>query len=313
MTEQHILVPMTHRFASTASLIRRCLLAGTLLLTALVLAACAGAPGPAPAAAPTVYDPSGFDLIWRDDFDFFDDSIWTVGLEDTATGDRVPAQGGRFLLNNRYSGYITEEDSYVEDGALYLLNQKRDIVGTDPPGEFSFTSGWVMSMHKRFVNGTQDPVYIEFRAKFPTGDKVWPALWLIPEAIVWPPEIDMWEYFGQFFTFTRDEMYMRYIHGHWTSPAHYDVRIGNFHRDYNNEIWHIYGFEWSDDRMLWSIDGEIVHILERGRFVSDEDWPDQDMYIVMNNGVITVVPDENTIWPNALIIDYVAIYDASGR
>ena len=39
--------------------------------------------------------------------------------------------------------------------------------------------------------------YIEIKAKFPSGDKVWPALWLISEDLVWGPEWDMWEYFGE--------------------------------------------------------------------------------------------------------------------
>ena len=38
--------------------------------------------------------------------------------------------------------------------------------------------------------------YVEIKTKFP-WDKVWPALWLISEDLVWGPEWDMWEYFGE--------------------------------------------------------------------------------------------------------------------
>ena len=60
--------------------------------------------------------------------------------------------------------------------------------------------------------------------------------------------------------------------------------------------------------MIWSIDGTVVNTLEKGSQVVEADWPDELMYVVMNNGVLTVVPDENTTWPNHLIIDCISLY-----
>ena len=253
-------------------------------------------------------NPSAYALEWMDDFEFFDETRWTIGLKDPATGDMVPAQGGQFLLNDNYAGYITEEDVQVEQEILHLRNQKRSYTGQNPVGEFQYTSGWIMSMHKLQFNGTKQARYLEVKAKFPKGDKVWPAIWLIPEALIWPPEIDLWEYFGQFFEWEKDVMYMRYIHGHYTNTEDVKQKISHFDRDYDCEEWHIYGFQWSATKMIWSIDGKIVNSFERGKDIPTQSWPDEDLYVVMNNGVINVVPDENTTWPNYLSIDYISLF-----
>ena len=90
-------------------------------------------------------------------------------LRDPDTGDIVPGAVGDHLLGWQYAGYVTEEDTFVEDGALVLRNQKRSFEGQSPAGQFDYTSGWVMSMHKVHFNKG----YMEIRAQFPTGDKAW--------------------------------------------------------------------------------------------------------------------------------------------
>jgi beta-glucanase (GH16 family) len=272
--------------------------------------ACAEETPPAdPVQQNYLQNPGAYALKWRDDFDDFNQANWTVGLKDPVSGDMVPAQGGQYLLNDNYAGYITEEDSYVEEGALYLQNQKRSFTGNLPPGNYDYTSGWVMSMHKQFFNGTEKAIYLEVRAKFPTGDNVWPAIWLIPESITWPPEIDVWEYFGKFFEWNNDEMYMRYIHGHYTNPVDHHEKLADFDQNYDCEQWHTYGFQWSATKMIWSIDGKRVNTFRKGTQISSSNWPNQDMYLVLNNGILASVPDTNTTYPNHLIIDYIALYE----
>jgi beta-glucanase (GH16 family) len=256
-------------------------------------------------------DPSVYVIKWKDDFEILDPSNWTIGLKDPISGDMVPAQGGQYLLNSNYAGYITEEDSYVKDGALFLQNQKRSYSGTNPPGNYNYTSGWVMSMHKCFFNGSEKGIYLEVKARFPSGDKVWPAIWLIPESLTWPPEIDLWEYFGKFFEWDYDEMYMRYIHCHYTNPIEHNKKIMGFNQNYHSDQWHTYGFQWSSTNMIWSIDGIVVHTIEKGVQVDEIDWPKEYFYIVMNNGVLASVSDENTNWPNHLMIESIALYEVN--
>ena len=57
------------------------------------------------------------------------------------------------------------------------------------------------------------------------------------------------------------------------------------------------------------IDGVLVHTKNNGSDRLNEDWPNKSMCIVMNNGLMRVVDEGNTIFPNSLIIDYLRVYE----
>ncbi len=246
--------------------------------------------------------PSEYTLIFKDDFNetTLNTENWTIGLIDLESGDKVPGAKGQYLLNFNYAGYVTEDDSYVADGSLHLLNQKRDITGTAPEGDFEYTSGWIMSMHKVYANKG----YWEMKAKFPSGDKVWPAFWLISEEMRWGPEWDMFEYFGSNDAGS-DVMGMHLCYDQWPDQKWSSDWISEYDKTNDNATWHTYGFEWTEDKAVWTIDGKIVRTLinEIG-----DSWPNEDMYMVINNGVKTSSPDETTTYPNDFEVDYVAYY-----
>jgi hypothetical protein len=61
--------------------------------------------------------------------------------------------------------------------------------------------------------------------------------------------------------------------------------------------------------MSWYIDDQLVHTKTNGVEVQSSDWPDKPMCLVINNGLMRVVGDENTTFPNALVLDYLKIYE----
>ncbi|MDG1806106.1 glycoside hydrolase family 16 protein [Flavicella sp.] len=261
--------------------------------------------------------PKNYNIILKDDFTFFDTANWSKGL----THDMDPSikmiwnkeTGGEHLLNNNYAGYVLDNNTFIANEALHLENKKETIKGTDPSRDFGYSTGWINSLQKINFNGTENGIYLKIKAKFPKGDKVWPAIWLIDDSPKrsWPPEIDIWEYFGKFFnTKKTDEMYMRYIYGHWSNKEDHSIPIQHFHTDYNaSEKWHIYGFQWTSKEMNWFIDGEKVHTKTKGKDIAKEDWPDKQMCLVINNGLLEVVPEGNTQFPNALVLDFLELYE----
>ena len=261
--------------------------------------------------------PDGYQLLVRDEFESFDSTHWSKGLKnDVDEQIRMiwnQHTGGENLLNDNYAGYILDENTYVENGYLFLQNRKETVQGIDPVGTFDYTTGWINSLHKITFNGTQKGIYLEVKAKFPIGDKVWPAIWLIDDSEnrTWPPEIDIWEYFGKFFNTNRkDEMYMRYIYGTWNNKEDHSSVIEDFQTIYNaSNQWHIYGFYWTDSTMNWYIDQDLVHTKTNGVEVPSDDWPDKPMCLVINNGLLNVVDEGNTIFPNTLLLDYVRIFE----
>jgi beta-glucanase (GH16 family) len=251
------------------------------------------------------FAPSGYSLIWEDGFDgtTINTNNWVVGtLRDPVSGDLIPGAIGDHLLGTGYDGYITAEDSYVENGSLVLRNQKRTYQGTSPSGTYNYTTGWIHSMHRVFLNKG----YIEVRAKFPSGDKVWPAIWLISEDLVWGPEWDLWEYFGYRSDIGFDNMGLHLATGTYPSIKWYSKWLSNFDVTTDCETWHVYGFEWTDTYAKWFIDGALVHTLYANTVTN---WPNENMYIVLNNETRTDSPDAATTWPNTLEIDYIQVYE----
>lgn len=219
----------------------------------------------------------GYTLAWEDNFTgpAINESLWVVAsTRDPTTGDRVPGAVGRHLLNFDYSGYITEEDTFIENGALVLRNQQRTFVGTSPAGTFDYTSGWIMSMNRMSINKG----YVEFRAKFPSGDRVWPAVWMIADDLIWGPEWDIFEYFG-----SRDvgkDIMGNHLATDTYKTSDFDIRwndnwIRNFDRDYDCETWHDYGFLWTERCAIFLIDNQIVTTILKDESVQPHFWPDE--------------------------------------
>jgi len=268
------------------------------------------------------YIPNGFSLSWRDDFngETLDTNSWSNGL----VYDVDPTQhivwntkeGGPRLLNSLYDGYILDRNVIVRDGVLMLANREEQtpIEGTEPSGTFRFTSGWINSLRKRYFNGSEKSVYLETRVDFPSGPKVWPAIWLVAEEHVWPPEIDIWEYFGNYYQSPdkADEMHLRNIWGHYKNKTADVVVLEDFKADYPG--YRTLGWLWTSDKMVWYVDG--VEVCTKVRGSGDDDipeagWPEQDMSLIMNNGLMAAVDEVGTTFPNYLMIDYIALYTES--
>ena len=90
---------------------------------------------------------ANYELIRQDDFGFFDTTNWSKGLtNDNDESIRMiwnKNTGGEHLLNDNYDGYLVDNNVYVNNGLLFLENRKETIQGTDPVGQFDYTTGWI--------------------------------------------------------------------------------------------------------------------------------------------------------------------------
>jgi len=240
-------------------------------LPATVLALCLfGAP--ALAAPPSASWPAA----WGDEFNgtSLDSTRWKWGS--------LP-WGGQHHTDD-YASWITSQDSYVQNGSLWL--RCREASGSEFGG-YPYSEGFVHTDgRKNYTYG-----YVEIRARFPAGKGVWPAFWMLSWG--WPPEFDVAELFG-----SDDRMHMGLAYGSSSSDVTWSS--SNFYGE-GWSSWHTYGLEWGPGYAIWYKDGAAK------KSIYADHVPDQAMYIILNSGMRWDA-DGSTPLPSTFEIDYCRIF-----
>jgi beta-glucanase (GH16 family) len=194
--------------------------------------------------------------------------------------------------NQELQAYV--KDAFeITNGVLRIKAEKRTAhyAGKDR----AYTSG-MMTTHDKF---SQQYGRFEIRCRIPSGKGMWPAFWLLPDPLGWPPEIDILEILGHqpekiYMThhFRNDQRQHKSHGGSWVGP------------DFSKEF-HEYAVEWSPESIRWFVDG-VEH------YRSDHDIPKTKMYVLVNlavGGDWPGAPDDKTIFPAAFEVDYVRVYE----
>ena len=239
--------------------------------------------------------PEGMTLVWSDEFDGteIDLSNWTHELGAGGWG------------NNESQAYTADPaNSFVEDGNLFIV-ALQDGAG--------YTSARMVSRDKQeFAFGR-----IDIRAVLPYGQGLWPALWMLGanhSQVGWPEcgEIDIMELLGH---------QPNYVHG----TAHWGEMIGGGHPNLGavtysqfpttfSEEYHVFSLDWRPDTMTWLMNDEPYFQLTTADHVENSgyDTPFNDPFFFILNiavgGNWPGYPDESTLFPQFMAIDYVRVY-----
>jgi hypothetical protein len=155
-------------------------------------------------------------------------------------------------------------------------------------GGFQYISGLITSQPSH----SQTYGYFEMRAKLPRGKGVWPAFWLLPADLSWPPEIDIMENIGDpSKVFTTYHSNAAKIQGkeHAVSP----------------DDFHVYAVSWDKDTVAWFIDGKEVR---REKTPADMHKPMYMLANIASGGEWAGAPDASTPLPARLSIDFIRAY-----
>ncbi|HTL55599.1 MAG TPA: glycoside hydrolase family 16 protein [Candidatus Limnocylindrales bacterium] len=248
-------------------------------LTALAFLAVIAVVGQAPAAESP--ERTGWKLTFHDDFN-------GTALDTNKWNPNDPWGRER---NHELQAYVKNAFE-VQDGILHIKAQKlsANYAGKDR----AYTSG-MMTTYQKF---SQEYGRFEIRCRVPQGKGMWPAFWLLPEPLGWPPEIDVLEILGHEPTKAymthhfRDEKKHQSHGGSWVGP---DFSAG----------FHDFAVEWSPQAIVWFVDGTE-------RFRSEQHIPHTKMYMLVNlavGGDWPGAPNEQTLLPAALDVDYVRAYE----
>lgn len=245
-------------------------------------------------------------LVWSDEFNgngSIDTSKW---FHQT----KLPSGGSWY--NGEIQHYTDRlANSFVSNGVLTIVAKKETF--THQTYTKQYTSARLNSKYA-FKYGK-----IEIRAKMPTGIGTWPAIWMLGKNInedgaywdnkgfgtsYWPAcgEMDIMEHWGDNQNYVQSAMH---------TPSSYGgtVNLGGQTIPTASTEFHIYVFEWYEDKMVFSVDGN-VHYIYKPAVRDSNTWPfDTDQYLLLN---IAIQPSiDPSFTQSSMVIDYVRIYKAN--
>ena len=286
------------------------------------------------------------EVYWSDEFDGseLDTTVWNYE-QGYYLNDDIGTYGWG---NNEKEWYKPgDENIYLEDGLLNIvakIEPRYDFSEYGQPSVPSqvaeYSSGKIHTRDKfSFTYGR-----IDFKAKAPTGNGLWPALWMMPndeEYGTWAAsgEIDVFEGRGR-------------VPGQSTGALHFggtwpnNTQIGgeyNYadHKEVENfsavnddpdinptadfDDWHVYSVVWEEDMIKWYVDGKFYNVVTKDEWWSSGDQSsdtapfDKAFYPIINlalGGWFDNVPVDESKFVDGvtapLQIDYVRVYKPVG-
>jgi len=233
-------------------------------------------------------------LVWSDEFNGtgIDLGNWTFDIG-----------WGQNGWGNAELQYYTDrpQNARVENGMLVIEARKERFRAQE------YTSARLKTQ------GLRDWTYgrFEARIKVPYGQGIWPAFWTLGnniETVGWPQsgELDIMEHIGR-----EPSTVYGTVHGPGYSGAEgvggsYTLSGGQQLTD----AFHIFAVEWEPTEINWYIDNTLYAT------VTPDDVPgewvfDHPFFIIMNvavGGYWPGYPDETTVFPQFMYVDYVRVY-----
>lgn len=246
----------------------------------------------APAAA------QEYELVWSDEFENeeIDRETWNF-WEGTA-------------YNNELQYYTDrEKNAFIEDGKLHLRAMRESYNGAQ------FTSARISTDSTRI--GWEQGRF-EASIKMPNGKGFWPAFWLMPiREIGWPRggEIDIMEFRGNEPETTTGAIHfwIEGCEGQALECRKYYTDKLDTGTDLTDEF-HTYALEWTDEELIWYWNDQEYFRKAFSEIEADFDPFTGPFYIILNlavGGNFLPNPDESTPFPQALVVDYVRVYQQS--
>jgi beta-glucanase (GH16 family) len=236
---------------------------------------------------------NGWELVWHDEFDgeTINPENWLFNTGDSGWG------------NNEWQYYTDRpENARVEDGMLIIEARQENYLGSD------YTSARMITQYLHSWTYGR----VEARMKLPTGQGVWPAFWMLGDDIdqvSWPKcgEIDIMENIGDPNIIYNTLHGPGYSGGNGVGGSHVFSGVGL------NEDYHIYALEWKPIEIRWYFDDNLTLILTPDNVPGE--WVfDHPFFILLNlaiGGNWPGYPDESTVFPQRLYVDYVRVYRES--
>ncbi|HST51066.1 MAG TPA: glycoside hydrolase family 16 protein [Pyrinomonadaceae bacterium] len=250
-------------------------------------------------------DPTVWSLVWDDEFDGangagVDPSKWTAET------------GGGGWGNNELETYTSRtQNAFLSNGSLNIKAIKETFKGTD-----GITRDYTSARLKTQAKFEQAYGRFEARVKIPYGQGLWPAFWMLGDDIStsgWPTcgEIDIMENIGREPSTVHGTMHGPGYSGANGIGAAYALPAGkNFSDDF-----HTFSVEWEPNVARFYVDGILYKTTTPANLPAGARWVfDHPFFIILNvavGGTWPGSPDQTTVFPQTMQVDYVRVYQRS--
>lgn len=250
-------------------------------------------------------DPTVWSLVWDEEFNGtdgsgVDPSKWTAET------------GGNGWGNNELETYTSStKNASLSNGTLVIKAIKETIKGTD-----GITRDYTSARLKTQAKFELAYGRFEARARIPYGQGLWPAFWMLGNDIStsgWPTcgEIDIMENIGREPSTVHGTMHGPGYSGASGIGAAYSLPAGkNFSDDF-----HTFAVEWEPNVARFYVDGILYQTRTPADLPTGAKWVfDHPFFILLNvavGGFWPGSPDQTTIFPQTMQVDYVRVYQRS--
>jgi beta-glucanase (GH16 family) len=274
------------------------LLATILLVIAILALSCGG--GATLQPPPT----TGYTLVWSDEFNGADGSApdsskWTY---DT---------GGKGWGNKELECYTNlTQNAHLQGGNLVITAISQPAYACSGGTANNYTSARLKTQ------GLFSQAYgrFEARIKIPKGQGMWPAFWMLGSNISstgWPTcgEIDIMENIGKEPGTVHGSLHGPSTTGHTSdATAPFNLPAGqNFADDF-----HLYAVEWDPGTIRFFVDTNLYATFNSSQWPAGGIWVfDHPFFIILNvavGGTWPGSPDNTTVFPQQMLVDYVRVY-----
>ncbi len=236
----------------------------------------------------TVKAADNYELVWSDEFNgnSLDTNTWNYEIGTGSWG-----------WGNNEQQYYTDRNIKVSNGTMKITAKREDY------GGMKYTSSRITTKNKKnFKYGK-----IEARIKMPKFKGVWPAFWMLganQDSVGWPKcgEIDIVEAIN-------DE---NLVYGtlHWFhDPGNNNADSGSSVAVANRTEYHVYGVEWTADKLRWYVDGKVYRTMD----VSNDSFSEvrKEYFVIFNMAIGGQWPGydiDETAFPATMEVDWVRAY-----
>lgn len=217
--------------------------------------------------------------------------------------ETMPPNNGSWWNGEKQHYTDRIDNAFVSEGTLKIVAKKEThTVGNSTK---KYTSARLNSKFN-YTYGK-----IDIRAKLPSGEGTWPALWTLGsnyETVGWPScgEIDIMEHWGHEPTIVSSAVHTPACSGVNNCST---VRLGEKKVADYHTAFHDYSMEWTPEAIKFFIDGQLLYSYDP-EIKNEENWPFvNSQYIILNvavgGGWFEIDPE---FTESAMEIDYVRVY-----